>query len=175
MGLFSKLFSNKKELRILMLGLDSVGKTLILYKLKLGEIITSIPTIGFNVETIVYKKLKFIVWDIGGQDKIRPLWRHYYNNTDGIIYVIDSADIERMDESVKELGNILREPQLKNIKLLILANKRDLPNIISIEDLIYKLNYNEFITQKWKLQLCCAINNDGIYEGLEWLSNEFNI
>ncbi len=81
-----------------MLGLDAAGKTTILYKLKLGEVIQSVPTIGmiinlgFNVESVEYKNLKFTVWDVGGQDKIRQLWRHYYNNTHGLIYVVDSAD-----------------------------------------------------------------------------------
>lgn len=77
---FAKLFS-KKEMRILMVGLDAAGKTTILYKLKLGEIVTTIPTIGFNVETVEYKNISFTVWDVGGQDKIRPLWRHYFQNT----------------------------------------------------------------------------------------------
>jgi len=85
MGLaFSSLFDKwfgKKEMRILMLGLDAAGKTTILYKLKLGEVVSSVPTIGFNVETVEYKNIKFTVWDVGGQDKIRLLWRHYYQNT----------------------------------------------------------------------------------------------
>jgi len=83
-GLFAKLFDkmfSKREARILMLGLDAAGKTTILYKLKLGEVVSSVPTIGFNVETLEYKKIKFTVWDVGGQDKIRLLWRHYYQNT----------------------------------------------------------------------------------------------
>lgn len=76
----SKIFGNK-EMRILMLGLDAAGKTTILYKLKLGQSVTTIPTVGFNVETVTYKNVKFNVWDVGGQDKIRPLWRHYFQNT----------------------------------------------------------------------------------------------
>ena len=86
MGLtFTKLFAKlgyKKEMRILMVGLDAAGKTTILYKLKLGEIVPTIPTIGFNVETVEYKNISFTVWDVGGQDKIRPLWRHYFQNTE---------------------------------------------------------------------------------------------
>ena len=82
MGLtISKLFENwfgKKEMRILILGLDSAGKTTILYKLKLGEVVHTVPTIGFNIETLEYKNIKFNVWDVGGQDRIRLLWRHYY-------------------------------------------------------------------------------------------------
>lgn len=82
--LLSDLFG-KKDMRILMVGLDAAGKTTILYKLKLGEIVTTIPTIGFNVETVEYNKTNFTVWDVGGQDKIRPLWRHYFQNTQGNI------------------------------------------------------------------------------------------
>lgn len=63
--LFDRLFG-KKEMRILMLGLDAAGKTTILYKLKLGEVVSSVPTIGFNVETVEYKNIKFTVWDVGG-------------------------------------------------------------------------------------------------------------
>merc|ERR1712149_70790 len=87
--LWQRMFSNK-EMRILMVGLDAAGKTTILYKLKLGEVVTTIPTIGFNVETVEYKNISFTVWDVGGRDKIRPLWRHYYQNTQGIIFVVDS-------------------------------------------------------------------------------------
>ncbi|KAI3980548.1 hypothetical protein MKX01_025113 [Papaver californicum] len=84
----------KRDMRILMVGLDAAGKTTIIYKLKLGEIVTTIPTIGFNVETVEYKNVSFTVWDVGGQDKIRPLWRHYFQNTQGLIFVIDSNDSE---------------------------------------------------------------------------------
>ncbi|KAH0629157.1 hypothetical protein JD844_011012 [Phrynosoma platyrhinos] len=84
-GNLLKSLIGKKEMRILMVGLDAAGKTTILYKLKLGEIVTTIPTIGFNVETVEYKNISFTVWDVGGQDKIRPLWRHYFQNTQGMI------------------------------------------------------------------------------------------
>merc|ERR1712159_177642 len=98
-SVFGKLFKGligKKEMRILMVGLDAAGKTTILYKLKLGEIVTTIPTIGFNVETVEYKNISFTVWDVGGQDKIRPLWRHYYQQTQALIFVVDSNDRERL-------------------------------------------------------------------------------
>ena len=65
--------------RILMIGLDNAGKTTVLYKLKLGEVVTTIPTIGFNVETVEYKNVSFTVWDVGGQTKIRPLWQYYFD------------------------------------------------------------------------------------------------
>eukprot|EP01084_Bolivina_argentea_P319746 554605_1 len=99
---FGKMLSKivgKEEMRIIMVGLDAAGKTTILYKLKLGEVVTTIPTIGFNVETVEYKNISFTTWDVGGRDKIRPLWRHYYQNTHGVIWVIDSNDRERIDDS----------------------------------------------------------------------------
>merc|ERR1712087_721413 len=127
MGLtFSKLFDRlwgKKEMRILMVGLGAAGKTTILYKLKLGEIVTTIPTIGFNVETVEYKNISFNVWDVGGQDKIRLLWRHYYTNTQGLIYVVDSNDRDRIDENREGLHKMLAEEELKDAVLLVFANK----------------------------------------------------
>uniref|UniRef100_A0A8C9SG84 ARF GTPase 5 n=1 Tax=Scleropages formosus TaxID=113540 RepID=A0A8C9SG84_SCLFO len=106
-SLFSKLFG-KKQMRILMVGLDAAGKTTILYKLKLGEIVTTIPTIGFNVETVEYKNICFTVWDVGGQDKIRPLWRHYFQNTQGLIFVVDSNDRERIADGTSRLPVLRR-------------------------------------------------------------------
>merc|ERR1712028_185637 len=116
MGIFGKVFAGlvgKKDCRILMVGLDAAGKTTILYKLKLGEVVTTIPTIGFNVETVEYKNIAFTVWDVGGQDKIRPLWRHYYTNTEGIIFVVDSNDRDRVDEARDELNRMLSEDELR--------------------------------------------------------------
>ena len=98
--LFNRLFG-KEEVRILMVGLDAAGKTTILYQLKLEEPVTTIPTIGFNVETVEYKNISFTVWDIGGQDKIRSLWRLYYQETQGLIFVVDSSDRERVAEAKK--------------------------------------------------------------------------
>ena len=120
--LMERMFG-KKEMRILMLGLDAAGKTTILYKLKLGEVVSSVPTIGFNVETVEYKNIKFTVWDVGGQDKIRLLWRHYYQNTQGLIYVVDSADKERIDLAKEELTRMLGEEELRDAVLLVFANK----------------------------------------------------
>uniref|UniRef100_A0AAY4DKC1 ADP-ribosylation factor n=1 Tax=Denticeps clupeoides TaxID=299321 RepID=A0AAY4DKC1_9TELE len=137
-SLFSRLFG-KKQMRILMVGLDAAGKTTILYKLKLGEIVTTIPTIGFNVETVEYKNICFTVWDVGGQDKIRPLWRHYFQNTQGLIFVVDSNDRERVAESAEELSKMLQEDELRDAVLLVFANKQDLPNAMAVSELTDKL------------------------------------
>ena len=168
---FSKLLKSKTEMRILMVGLDAAGKTTILYKLKLGEIVTTIPTIGFNVETVEYKKINFTVWDVGGQDKIRPLWRHYYQNTQGLIFVVDSNDRERMDEAAEELQKMLREDELRDAKLLVLANKQDLQTAVSVAEVTEKLGLSQLTNRKWYIQGACATSGDGLYEGLDWLSS----
>jgi ADP-ribosylation factor 6 len=98
----------------------------ILYKLKLNQDITTIPTVGFNVETVTYKNVKFNVWDVGGQDKIRPLWRHYFSGTQGLIFVIDSNDRSRIDEARQELHRIILDREMKEALLLVFANKQDI-------------------------------------------------
>ncbi|KAI8874229.1 putative ADP-ribosylation factor 1 [Ramicandelaber brevisporus] len=174
MGLsFSKLFSSlfgSKECRLLMVGLDAAGKTTILYKLKLGEIVTTIPTIGFNVETVNYKNINFTVWDVGGQDKIRPLWRHYFQNTQGIIFVVDSNDRERISEAREELNRMLNEDELRDAILLVFANKQDLPNAMNAAEITDKLGLQGLRGRTWYIQATCATSGDGLYEGLEWLS-----
>lgn len=172
-----KSFFGKKEMRILMVGLDAAGKTTILYKLKLGEVVTTIPTIGFNVETVEYKNISFTVWDVGGQDKIRPLWRHYYQNTQGIIFVVDSNDRDRIDENQsvennakEELGRMLGEDELKDAVLLVFANKQDLPNAMKVQEISERLGLTNMRQRQWHIQAACATSGDGLYEGLDWLS-----
>lgn len=157
-----------------MVGLDAAGKTTILYKLKLGEIVTTIPTIGFNVETVEYKNICFTVWDVGGQDKIRPLWRHYFQNTQGLIFVVDSNDRERCVEASEELQKMLQEDELREAVLLVFANKQDLPNAMNASELTEKLSLNSLRNRKWYIQATCATQGQGLYEGLDWLSNELS-
>jgi ADP-ribosylation factor protein 1 len=127
MGNFASIFKRlltKREIRILMVGLDAAGKTTILYKLKFGGNVSTLPTIGFNVETVAYKNINFTVWDVGGQDRIRPLWRHYYVNAQALIFVVDSNDRDRISEARDELHRMLSEDELKDAVLLVFANKQ---------------------------------------------------
>ncbi|XP_065830102.1 ADP-ribosylation factor 4-like [Oscarella lobularis] len=171
-SLWTRLFSTE-EMRILMVGLDAAGKTTILYKLKLGDVVSTIPTIGFNVESVEYKNIKFNVWDVGGQDKIRPLWRHYYENTHGIIYVVDSNDRERLPEAKDELSKMLEEEQLRDSILLVFANKQDLPNALTPSSLTEELGLMN-LKRKWYIQAATATEGTGLYEGLDWLSSELS-
>ena len=168
-NMFSPLM--KRDMRVLMLGLDAAGKTTILYKLKLGEIVNTLPTIGFNVETVVYRNISFMVWDIGGQDRIRPLWRHYFHNTQSLIYVVDSCDRERLNEAAEELQIMLKEDDLQGANLLVLANKQDQVNAVPVNEICRILGIDNLNNRKWHIQSTCALTGEGIYEGFDWLSH----
>jgi len=174
MGLaFTKLWQRilgKTDMRILMVGLDAAGKTTILYKLKLSEVVTTVPTFGFNVETVEYKNINFTVWDIGGQDKIRRLWRHYYQGTQGLIFVVDSNDRDRLEDAKEELVKMVDEDEMKDAVVLVFANKQDLPNSMPAAEVTEKLGLHNMRNHQWFIQSTCATTGDGLYEGLDWMS-----
>jgi len=179
MGYFLSKFINhylSKEAKILVLGLDAAGKTTILYSLKLNEIINTIPTIGFNVEQVEFGRLKMTMWDVGGQDKIRNLWKHYYSNADALIYVVDSADVDRMNLAADELHQVLSADELKNTVVLIFANKQDLPNALSVSEIASKMRVSQFGSHRqWNIQACSATSGTGLYEGLVSLSKMIDV
>ena len=127
--------------------------------------------IGFNVETVTYKNLKFQVWDLGGQTSIRPYWRCYYSNTDAIIYVVDSVDKERMGISKQELVSMLEEEELKKAALLVFANKQDLPGALSAADVSKQLGLAALKNRAWAIFKTSAKKGDGLDEAMEWLVN----
>ena len=142
-------FQSTTPVRLLMLGLDAAGKTTILYKMKINETVNTIPTIGFNVETLKYKNLEFNTWDIGGQFKLRNLWRHYYENTQGLIFVVDSNDGERLEECREALNDVLADEEMKGVPVLIYANKMDLPNSITVPELTERLGLMNRSDRRW--------------------------
>lgn len=168
-SLFSKLLWSKKEIRILILGLDNAGKTTLLYRLKIGEVVTTIPTIGFNVESVTYKNLNFNVWDLGGQTSIRPYWRCYYANTAAVVFVIDSTDIDRLETASGELRAMLEEEELRDAALLVFANKQDQPGAKGAGDISEALKLGELKDRNWSIMACSAIDGRGVNEGMDWL------
>ncbi|KAG4135858.1 hypothetical protein ERO13_D08G243100v2 [Gossypium hirsutum] len=167
--LFDTFFGNT-QMRVVMLGLDAAGKTTILYKLHIGEVLSTVPTIGFNVEKVQYKNVMFTVWDVGGQEKLRPLWRHYFNNTDGLIYVVDSLDRERIRQAKQEFQAIINDPFMSNAIILVFANKQDLKGAMTPMEVSEGLGLFDIKNRKWHIQGTCALRGDGLYEGLDWLS-----
>ncbi|EGC30424.1 hypothetical protein DICPUDRAFT_73423 [Dictyostelium purpureum] len=170
-----RLFEGKKDSRLLMIGLDGAGKTTILYKLKLGDIVSTIPTIGFNVETLEYKNISCTIFDVGGQERLRALWRHYYQGTQGLIFVLDSSDRERMNEVKHEIDTLRVQDELRDTVFLIFANKQDQINAMSVSELACYLELDKMNERKWFIQPTSALNGQGIYEGMEGLSKNLNI
>jgi len=168
--IMGKIFGSK-EMRLLMLGLDAAGKTTILYKLKLNQDVRTIPTVGFNVETVTYKNVKFNVWDVGGQDKIRPLWRHYFSGTQGLIFVIDSNDRARIDEARQELHRIILDREMGEALLLVFANKQDVAGAMTPQEVQERLKLSQLKDKIWYVVPSCATSGEGLFEGLGWLSN----
>jgi len=164
------IFASSKPTKIVMLGLDGSGKTTILNQMKLREYISTIPTIGFNVETVEYKKLKMTIWDLAGQAKLRRLWKHYFQGSDAIIFVIDSSDKERMEIVKEEMYGVLNDMDLMGANVLIFANKQDI-GVMTPEDITNKLELHT-LKRPWKVIGTCAATGAGIIEGLEWLSQE---
>jgi small GTP-binding protein len=171
-------YNNEKEVKVSMIGNDAAGKTTILYRLLKGETVTTIPTMGFNVETIKYKNLKLNVWDImGGNDKGRCLiQRQICPISDAIILVIDSNDIDRINEACGEFHHVHFDLNNKNIPILVYANKQDLPNAMSPAEILKQLFTYPYGGECLNIHIqgTCATSGDGLYEGLEWLCYQLN-
>lgn len=173
-SLWPRLFGTKRDMRILILGLDCAGKTALLYKLKLGDLVPTVPTIGFSCESVQYKNVTFTCWDIGGQDKIRMLWRHYFQNTQAIMYLIDSADPDRFELAADEIARLINEPDLDRCPVLILANKQDLPQAAPVsqiaETVESRTQLSKQHSRKWMIRTLSVVSGDGMYEALDWIA-----
>ncbi|VDD89443.1 unnamed protein product [Enterobius vermicularis] len=170
-----KKFRNQsgKELRILLLGLDNAGKTTLLKTLASEDIAEITPTqvsdlkaehddMGFNIKSVVSGDVKLNVWDIGGQRKIRPYWKNYFDNTDVLIYVIDSSDRKRFEETGLELLELLDEDKLRGVPVLIFANKQDLLTAAKASDIADGLQLTSIRGRSWQIQACSAVTGEGI-------------
>ncbi|XP_042251221.1 ADP-ribosylation factor-like protein 3 [Thunnus albacares] len=173
MGLLSILRrlkqSPEQEVRLLLLGLDNAGKTTLLKQLAAEDISHITPTQGFNIKSVQSSGFKLNVWDIGGQRKIRPYWRNYFENTDVLIYVIDSSDRKRLEETSLELSELLDEEKLAAVPLLIFANKQDLMTATPASELAESLNLHTIRDRMWQVQACSALTAEGVQDGMNWV------
>lgn len=165
-----------QSLHIVMLGLDSAGKTTVLYRLKFNEFVNTVPTIGFNTERIrlggagASRGISCHFWDVGGQEKLRPLWKPYSRCTDGIVYVVDSVDAERLEEARTELHKITRFAENQGTPLLVIANKQDLPRALDVGEIERQLALGELSpSTPYHVQPACAIIGEGLDEGMDKL------
>ena len=166
--LIEKLFI-KKGARIFIFGLEGAGKTSILYWFEYGKIVKTIPTIGFNVETFNYKGLDLYNLDGIGQDKKRALWRQYHQNTDGIIFVVDSNDPDTIGYAAEELEMLLAEPELEKCPVLIMANKQDFKGALSPEIIEDKMGMKRYEGRTYHVEGTSVVTGKGLKEALKWL------
>jgi ADP-ribosylation factor-like protein 5B len=152
--------------------MQNAGKTTILYRLSLGQLVKTTPTIGSNVEELTYNNVKFQAWDLGGQESTRSVWDVYYMNTDAIVYVIDSIDDEYYEESKTQFHKMLNNPALKNATILIFANKQDLPGAKTVNKLIEDYGFDKIKSHIWHIQSCSALKGEGLVTGIKWLSEQ---
>jgi len=175
MGNISSNISAYQSLHIGMLGLDSAGKTTVLYRLKFNEFVNTVPTIGFNTEKIrlsngTAKGISCHFWDVGGQEKLRPLWKSYSRCTDGIIYVVDSVDVDRLEEAKTELHKVTKFAENQGTPLLVIANKQDLPKSLPVAEIEKQLALHELTpSTTYHIQPACAIIGEGLTEGMDKL------
>ncbi|KAK4258040.1 hypothetical protein QN277_007550 [Acacia crassicarpa] len=161
-----------QEYKIVVVGLDNAGKTTTLYKLHLGEVVTTNPTVGSNVEELVYKNIRFEVWDLGGQERLRTSWATYYRGTHAVIVVIDSSDRARISTMKDELFRLLGHEELQQSVILVFANKQDLKDAMTPAEITDALSLHSIKNHDWHIQACSALTGDGLYDGLGWIASQ---
>ncbi|XP_075020005.1 ADP-ribosylation factor-like protein 3 isoform X3 [Calonectris borealis] len=164
--------SPEQELCIILLGLDNAGKTTLLKRLASEEVSTITPTLGFNIKSIHSQGFKLNVWDIGGQRSIRPYWKKYLGSTDLLIYVIDSADQKRFEETGQELAELTEEESLTGVPLLVFANKQDLVTAAPAAEIAERLSLHTYRDREWQIQACSALSGEGVQDGMNWISSQ---
>lgn len=167
-----KMKQKEKEMRILILGLDNAGKTTILKRFNGEPIDTISPTLGFNIKTLEHRGFKLNMWDVGGQKSLRSYWKNYFECTDGLIWVVDSADKRRLEDCMNELHGLLLEERLAGATLLVFANKQDLPGAYIMEQLKEILELDKIKTHHWKIVSCSAVTGEKLLDGIDWLIND---
>ncbi|XP_043783282.1 ADP-ribosylation factor-like protein 2 isoform X1 [Cervus elaphus] len=155
-------------------GLDNAGKTTILKKFNGEDIDTISPTLGFNIKTLEHRGFKLNIWDVGGQKSLRSYWRNYFESTDGLIWVVDSADRQRMQDCQRELQNLLVEERLAGATLLIFANKQDLPGALSSNAIREALELDSIRSHHWCIQGCSAVTGENLLPGIDWLLDDIS-
>mmetsp|Transcript_4925 Transcript_4925/g.6528 ORF Transcript_4925/g.6528 Transcript_4925/m.6528 type:complete len:191 (-) Transcript_4925:629-1201(-) len=174
-----RTFLARNHRRLLLLGLDGAGKTTILESIvqssenaqsELKQAITK-PTVEFDIKVANFKTWQLYITDVGGQESLRPFWRHHFTGLQGIIFVVDSSDKARLVNALKEMSNVLQDHQLRDIPVLVFANKQDLEGVLTVEEMSEKLQLPEKTKQKHLLKFfsCSGKTGKGIVEGLDWL------
>jgi len=147
-NVWDKLFGEKRELKLVIVGLDAAGKTTILNKMRFDEVMQTAPTIGVNTEDIQVRNVNIKVFDLAGQEKMRNVWKYYYSSIEGIIFVLDSTRLDRIQDARDELLSLLANDEAKHIPVLVFANKQDLPKAVKSNEIIDLLGIGDYVNKK---------------------------
>eukprot|EP00929_Paragymnodinium_shiwhaense_P113490 TRINITY_DN81784_c0_g1_i1.p1 TRINITY_DN81784_c0_g1~~TRINITY_DN81784_c0_g1_i1.p1 ORF type:complete len:186 (+),score=69.53 TRINITY_DN81784_c0_g1_i1:85-642(+) len=182
MGLFKRLFGGftvtKKQVRIVVVGLDNSGKTTVLNCLKPKKAsLETVPTVGFNTEEFAKHGVNFCAFDMSGQSRYRNLWEHYYGDVEGIIVVIDATDKLRFAVVKDELEQMLLDPRVseKKIPILFLSNKMDLATASPPLETMQALELEKITDRPWHIAACDALKGEGVEEATKWLVDAMKV
>ncbi|KPM02399.1 Mediator of RNA polymerase II transcription subunit 29 [Sarcoptes scabiei] len=174
LSIIKKIKEREQEVRILFLGLDNAGKTTVLKQLKNEDVTSISPTLGFTIDSLEYRDFNLNIWDVGGQKSLRPFWRNYYEDTDGLIFVVDSCDRLRLADCKAQLNEIIVEERLLGASLLILANKQDMQNSLKPDQIQEFLQLDQIKSHHWEIFSCSAITGENIIESIDWLIDDIS-
>ncbi|CAN8032118.1 hypothetical protein HPB47_008621 [Ixodes persulcatus] len=172
--ILKKMKRKEKEVRVLILGLDNAGKTTLLKKFNGEDTSTISPTLGFNIKTLEHRGFQMNMWDVGGQKSLRTYWRNYFESTDAIVWVVDSADRRRMQDCHDELHSLICEEKLLGATLLVFANKQDLPGALTPAEIKEALQLNEIHSLHWWIVPCSAYTGSNLLDGIDWMLNDIS-
>jgi small GTP-binding protein len=174
MSWFRKLFKSRtKQVNITICGLDKAGKTTIVRYLVSGEHKETVPTMGVNREVIDLPKLQMDVFDLGGQEDFRGMWPEVNEKSDGLIYVIDSADKFRLMQNKEVFYNIINTQIDQLIPVMMLLNKQDLADKIERSEFISTFELGKLENINWTVFETSALTGQGLYEAFKWFIDNF--
>ncbi|KAF9908073.1 ADP-ribosylation factor-like protein 8B [Lobosporangium transversale] len=160
----------KTEMELTLVGLQNSGKTTLVNVIASGQFSEDmIPTVGFNMRKVTKGNVTMKLWDIGGQPRFRSMWERYCRGVNAIVFVLDSADHDKLDAARTELRNLLDKPQLATIPVLVLGNKNDLPGALSVEQIIEAMNLKHIASREVSCYSISAKNQVNIDVTLQWL------
>lgn len=169
-----KMKRKEKEVRVLILGLDNAGKTTLLKKFNGEDTSTISPTLGFNIKTLDHRGFRMNMWDVGGQKSLRTYWRNYFESTDAVVWVVDSADKRRLQDCHDELHSLIGEEKLLGATLLVFANKQDLPGALPPEEIKEALELSTVNNLHWWIVPCSAFTGDNLLSGIDWMLDDIS-
>ncbi|XP_034006952.1 ADP-ribosylation factor-like protein 13B isoform X1 [Trematomus bernacchii] len=169
-----------RKVTLVMVGLDNAGKTATVRGIQ-GENPQDVaPTVGFSKVDLKQGKFEVTIFDLGGGKRIRGIWKNYYSESHGVVFVVDSSDVQRIQELRETMAEVLQHPRIAGKPVLVLANKQDQEGALAEADIIENLSLEKLVNENkclCQIEPCSAVLGYGkkvdksIKKGLKWLLN----